>query len=145
MMRLTLGATLRVLVTAAVCLVMAGCGQNAVPVTACQTERIGGARPLLTEIDNGRCLALTMGGTAELRLSGTYRWSTPRTWGKSVELVPIAFASDPRSGIRDPGYAAWEIRAMQPGTATIAATGACVVANCSTATLAVSLTIAVSP
>jgi hypothetical protein len=29
--------------------------------------------------------------------------------------------------------------------ATIAATGACVVANCSTATLAVSLTIAVSP
>jgi hypothetical protein len=34
---------------------------------------------------------------------------------------------------------------MRPGTATIATTGACVVANCSTATLAVSLTIAVSP
>jgi predicted secreted protein len=86
-----------------------------------------------------------MGRTAELRLSGTYRWTTPRTSGNSVELVPIAFASDPRSGLRDPGYAAWEIRAMRPGTATIAATGACLIANCSTSTVAFSFTVTVSP
>jgi len=78
-----------------------------------------------------------MGQTAELRLTGTYRWSTAQASGEAVELVPIAF-------LRDPGYSAWEVRAVRPGTSAIYASGTCAVAGCAKPTLAFKLTITVS-
>ncbi|HXN05020.1 MAG TPA: hypothetical protein VN895_09335 [Candidatus Acidoferrum sp.] len=111
-------------------------GQSGASTSECQGIATLAMKPVVTEIDGGRCLKLVVGRTAELRLTGTYRWNTPQFSGNAVEVIPIAF-------LRDPGYSAWEVRAMRSGTLAISASGTCVATDCATPTLAFSVTIAV--
>src|SRR5712691_8384073 len=129
---------LRLAACIAILVVMAGCGGESGPSTpGCEGISTSAAKPVVTEVDDGRCFNLAVGGTAELRLSAKYRWSAPQLSGDAVELIPISF-------LRDPGYSAWEIRAMRSGTSTISASGACVAAACDKPTLALSVTITMS-
>lgn len=124
--------------------VLTGCAPDVHP-SPCQQASAGGTRPVLTEIDTGRCLRLPVGQTARLQLDDTsYGWSTPIASEHIVQLVPITFGADPRSGIRDPGYLAWEIRAVRTGTATITAAGRCLRTSCATRTRTFSLTVDVT-
>ena len=117
--------------------VVAGCaGQSGTSTSDCHVTTMSATKQVVTEIDSGRCLRLVMGQTAELRLKGTYRWSTAQASGEAVELVPIEF-------LRDPGYSAWEVRAVRPGTSAISTSGTCAVTGCAKPTLAFKLTIAV--
>src|SRR5713101_2503470 len=111
---------LRLAVCIAILVVMAGCGgESGSSTSSCQGISASGTKPVVTEVDGGRCVKLAVGGSAELRLTENYRWSAPQLSGDAVELIPIAF-------LRDPGYSAWEIRGMRSGTSAISASGACV-------------------
>jgi predicted secreted protein len=116
---------------------LASCaGESGASTSECHGISTFATKPVVTEIDGGHCLKLEVGRTAELRLTGTYRWSKPQFSGDAVELIPIAF-------LRDPGYSAWEVRAIRSGTSAISASGTCVAADCAKLTLALSVTIAV--
>lgn len=124
--------------------VLAGCAESVRPAS-CHQASTGGTRLVVTEVDSGGCLGLPVGQTAQLHLDETsYGWSTPIASGHIIQLIPIAFAIDPRSGIRDPGYLAWEIRAVRTGTATITASGRCITASCPTRTQRFSLIVDVT-
>lgn len=117
---------------------MAGCaGERGASTSDCQRTSAFATKSVVTEIDAGRCLKLVVGRTAELRLRGDYRWTAPQSSGDAVELIPVAF-------LRDPGYSAWEVRAMRSGTSAISASGTCVAPVCPKSTLAFSVTINVS-
>jgi predicted secreted protein len=129
---------LRLAACIGIVVMVTGCAGESGPSTSdCQGTSTLGTKPVVTESDGGRCLKLPVGQTAELRLAGNYRWSTPQSSGDAVELIPIAF-------LRDPGYSAWEVRAMRSGTSAISASGTCLPADCAKPSLAFSLTIVVS-
>ncbi|MFE7710379.1 hypothetical protein ACFU6I_32370, partial [Streptomyces sp. NPDC057486] len=71
---------------------------------------------ILTEGDSGRTVTLDRGGTVQLRLSGRWRWEAPSVDGDSIVLVRVDYESDP-------GFRAWEVRAVHPGDADIRAEG----------------------
>jgi predicted secreted protein len=98
-----------------------GSSASAHPPEAVTASPVPSSPPALTEADTGRTLALRIGDTVRLRLSGTWRWSAPvtdgvTTEGPSLALVPVEYESDP-------GYREWEIRALRPGTTTVRSTG----------------------
>ena len=85
-----------------------GAGETAPPPhTAPQT---------ITEVDSGESFTLAPGSETRLRLSGKYSWSEPTVRGDAVELARVDY-------FQDPGFSEWTVRAVQPGTATIAARG----------------------
>jgi predicted secreted protein len=128
---------LRLAASISIFVVVAGCaGQSGTSTSDCHETSTSATKQVVTEVDGGRCLTLVIGHTAELRLMGAYRWSAPQSSGNAVELIPIAF-------LRAPGYSAWEVRALRPGTSAISAYGTCVAAGCAKRNLAFSLTIAV--
>jgi predicted secreted protein len=119
-------------------LLVTGCtGASGSSTSDCRGTSTSATKPVLTEIDSGRCLKLVVGQTAELRLAGNYSWSMPEPSGDAVELIPLTF-------FRDPGYAAWEVRAVRSGTSAISASGSCLATDCAKPTSAFSVTIAVS-
>ncbi|WP_406431396.1 hypothetical protein OHA59_36120 [Streptomyces sp. NBC_01589] len=71
---------------------------------------------VLTEGDSGRTVTLARGGTVQLRLSSRWRWEAPTADGDSIVLIRVDYESDP-------GFRAWEVRAVHPGTAVIRANG----------------------
>lgn len=71
---------------------------------------------ILTEGDSGRTVTVGRGGTVQLRLSGRWRWEAPSVDGDSIVLVRLDYESDP-------GFRAWEVRAVHPGDAVIQANG----------------------
>ena len=130
-------SALRLAASIGIFVAVAGCaGQSRTSTSDCHGTPTSATKQVVTEVDGGGCLTLVMGQMAELRLAGAYRWSAPQSSGNAVELIPIAF-------LRDPGYSAWEVRAMRPGTSAISATGTCAAAGCAKPTLAFNLTIAV--
>lgn len=74
------------------------------------------APAVLTQDDTGRTVALPLGDTAQLRLSGRWREATPTLQGTAIVLVPVDYESDP-------GFGAWDIRAAAPGEAVLHTTG----------------------
>lgn len=71
---------------------------------------------VLTEGDSGRTVTLARGGTVQLRLSSRWRWEAPSADGDSIVLIRVDYESDP-------GFRAWEVRAVHPGNAVIRANG----------------------
>ncbi|HEY6416994.1 MAG TPA: hypothetical protein VIX41_12165 [Acidimicrobiales bacterium] len=71
---------------------------------------------MITETDSGRTLTLAPGSETSLRLSGEYEWSEPTVRGDAVQLTRVDY-------FQDPGFSEWIVRAVRPGTATIAARG----------------------
>ncbi|MGW9131570.1 hypothetical protein [Streptomyces sp. NPDC055681] len=71
---------------------------------------------ILTEGDSGRTVTLGRGGTVQLRLSGRWRWEAPSVGGDSIVLVRLDYESDP-------GFRAWEVRAVHLGDSVIRANG----------------------
>ncbi|WP_395365635.1 hypothetical protein ACHGLA_32205 [Streptomyces sp. YH02] len=67
---------------------------------------------VLTQDDTGRTVTLSLGDTTQLRFSGRWRTATPAVDGTAIVLVPVDFESDP-------GYRAWDIRAVGPGEAVL--------------------------
>jgi hypothetical protein len=74
------------------------------------------APPTITEVDSGESFTLSPGSGTSLRLSGQYVWSEPSVRGDAVELARVDY-------FQDPGFSEWVVRAVRPGTATIAARG----------------------
>jgi hypothetical protein len=70
---------------------------------------------LITELDNGRTLGMSMGAPGFLRLSGGPLWDEPTVEGTAVELVRVYYEEDP-------GYEEWAVYALRPGAATISTT-----------------------
>ena len=96
---------------------------------------------MITETDSGRTLTLAPGSETSLRLSGDYEWSEPTVRGDAVQLTRVDY-------FQDPGFSEWMVRAVQPGTATIAARGTpdCAgQAGCADAPLRFQLAITVAP
>jgi hypothetical protein len=94
--------------------VVAGCaGQSGTSTSDCHGTSTSATKQVVTEVDGA-----------------------PQSSGNAVELIPIAF-------LRAPGYSAWEVRALRPGTSAISVSGTCAAAGCAKPTLAFSLTIAV--
>ena len=77
--------------------------------------------PPITQRSTGKTFRLAKGGTATLRLSNRWRWSTPRASTKAIELVPVEY-------FVDPGFREWTIEAHARGTASIRSLGT---PNCS--------------
>ncbi|MCB8906167.1 MULTISPECIES: hypothetical protein [unclassified Streptomyces] len=74
------------------------------------------APAVLTQDDSGRTVTLPLGDTTRLRLSGRWRTATPTVDGTAIVLVPVDFESDP-------GFRAWDIRAVGPGEAVLRTAG----------------------
>jgi hypothetical protein len=92
---------------------MSGCGDDA------SREGRPAARPAppaITDAANGRSFTLSQGAETALRLPGGYEWGEPAVRGQAVELIRVDY-------FQDPGFSEWTVRAVQPGTATIAAHG----------------------
>jgi predicted secreted protein len=70
----------------------------------------------ITEADSGESFMLQVGSKTALRLAGKYSWSEPTVRGEAVELTRVDY-------FQDPGFSEWLLRAVRPGTATIAARG----------------------
>jgi predicted secreted protein len=70
----------------------------------------------ITEADGGESFTLAVGAETALRLSSEYVWSEPTVRGDAVELARVDY-------LQDPGFSEWLVRALQPGTTTIAAEG----------------------
>jgi predicted secreted protein len=108
-----------------------GAGETAPPPRA--------APQTITEVDSGESFMLSAGSETRLRLSGEYVWSEPTVQGDAVELTRVDY-------FQDPGFSEWVVRAVQPGTATIAARGACAgQERCPDAPLRFQLEITVAP
>lgn len=86
-------------------------------VTPTTATPVPPAPAVLTQDDTGRTVALPLGDTTQLRLSGRWREATPTVDGTAIVLVPVAYESDP-------GFGAWDIRAAGPGEAVLHTTGA---------------------
>ncbi|MEU7037393.1 hypothetical protein ABZ958_27410 [Streptomyces sp. NPDC046237] len=69
----------------------------------------------LTQEDTGRTFTLRSGGTAQLRLSGRWREAAPSVDGAAIVLVPVEYETDP-------GFRAWDVRAVGPGEAVLRTT-----------------------
>ncbi|WP_318209611.1 hypothetical protein [Streptomyces sp. SJL17-1] len=85
-------------------------GSTPTPTPAPATSTAGPA--VLTQDDTGRTVTLPLGDTTQLRLSGRWRTATPAVDGTAIVLVPVDFESDP-------GYRAWDVRAVGPGEAVL--------------------------
>lgn len=109
--------TLLVLCAVALLAVLVGCGQGAGQGGTEETAPPPSAAPqTITEDDSGESFTLASGSETELQLSGEYSWSEPTVRGDAVQLTRVDY-------FQDPGFSEWLIRAVQPGTATIAASG----------------------
>ncbi|WP_338492120.1 hypothetical protein [Streptomyces sp. SJL17-4] len=83
------------------------------PATSTPAPATSTAGPaVLTQDDTGRTVTLPLGDTTQLRLSGSWRTATPAVDGTAIVLVPVDFESDP-------GYRAWDVRAVGPGEAVL--------------------------
>ncbi|MFF3843196.1 hypothetical protein [Streptomyces sp. NPDC001930] len=94
-------------------------GSTAAPTPAPATTTAVPAPPapaVLTQDDTGRTVTLPLGDTTRLHLSGRWRTATPTVDGTAIVLVPVDFESDP-------GFRAWEIRAVGPGEAVLRTAG----------------------
>ncbi|MFF5932109.1 hypothetical protein [Streptomyces sp. NPDC012508] len=69
----------------------------------------------LTQEDTGRTFTLRRGGTTQLRLSGRWREAAPSVDGAAIVLVPVEYETDP-------GFRAWDVRAVGPGEAVLRTT-----------------------
>jgi hypothetical protein len=72
---------------------------------------------VVTQADTGKTFTLPSGSSAELRLGGNLRWSTPQATPAIVALTPEPVPTGA-------AYHAWKITATGPGTAVIESTGA---------------------
>jgi hypothetical protein len=72
---------------------------------------------VITQADTGKTFTLPSGSSAELRLGGNLRWSTPQATPATVALTeePVPTGA---------GYHAWKITTTGPGPAVIQSTGA---------------------
>lgn len=87
------------------------------PTTTAAAPASPSAAPAaLTQDDTGRTFTLPLGDTTQLRLSGRWRAATPLVDGTAIALVPVDFESDP-------GFRAWDIRAVGPGVAVLHTSG----------------------
>jgi predicted secreted protein len=104
-------------VVALLALFLDGCGEEGSREGAGETAPPPRAAPqTITEVDSGKSFMLSAGSETRLRLSGEYVWSEPTVHGDAVELTRVDY-------FRDPGFSEWAVRAVQPGTARIAARG----------------------
>ncbi|MEY9989559.1 hypothetical protein ABIE67_001591 [Streptomyces sp. V4I8] len=74
------------------------------------------APTVLTQDDTGRTVTLPLGDTAQLRLSGRWRQTTPTVDGTAIVLVAVDYETDP-------GFSAWDIRATGRGEAVLHTAG----------------------
>ncbi|WP_406064263.1 hypothetical protein OG462_35845 [Streptomyces sp. NBC_01077] len=87
------------------------------PATTTAAPASPSAAPaVLTQDDTGRTVTLPLGDTTQLRLSGRWREAVPTVEGAAIVLVPVDFESDP-------GYRAWDVRAVGPGEAVLHTAG----------------------
>ena len=132
-----------VCVVALLALLSEGCGEDASREGgAGETAPAPRAAPqTITEADSGKSFMLSAGSETRLRLSGEYLWSEPKVRGAAVQITQVNY-------FQDPGFSEWAIHAVQPGTATIAASGTPGCAGqegCSDAPLPFQVTITVAP
>jgi hypothetical protein len=92
--------------------------------------------PPITQRSTGKTFRIAKGGSATLRLSNRWHWSTPRTSTKAVELVPVEY-------LIDPGFREWLIEARARGRATIRSLGRPNCSGCDLATRHFEVTIVV--
>jgi len=92
--------------------------------------------PTITQRSTGKTFRLAKGGSATLRLSNRWRWSTPRVSTKAVELVPVEY-------LIDPGFSEWMVEAHARGRATIRSLGRPNCTGCDLATRHFQVTIVV--
>jgi hypothetical protein len=72
---------------------------------------------VITQADTGKTFTLPSGSSAEVRLGGSLRWSTPQATPAIVALTPEPVPTEA-------GYHAWKITTTGRGTAVIDSTGA---------------------
>jgi hypothetical protein len=72
--------------------------------------------PTITQRSTGKTFRIAKDGSAKLRLSNRWRWSTPRASTRAVDLVPVEY-------FVDPGFREWLIKARARGSATIRSLG----------------------
>lgn len=90
---------------------------TATPTAAPTTPSPAPSAPaVLTQDDTGRTVALRLGDTTQLRLSGRWRAATPTVDGTAIALVPVEYETDP-------GFRAWDVRAAEAGEAVLHTTG----------------------
>jgi hypothetical protein len=92
--------------------------------------------PPITQRSTGKTFRLAKGGSATLRLSNRWRWSTPHASTKAVDLVPVEY-------LIDPGFREWLIKAHVRGRATIRSLGRPNCTGCDLATRHFQVTIVV--
>ncbi len=73
-------------------------------------------RCVITGRDSGSRWTLSLGSTASIRLTNELLWSRPETSGDCVELVSVAYESDP-------GFTEWTVRPTHEGLSFIRFTG----------------------
>ena len=71
---------------------------------------------MLTLADDGRTVTVRLATSVSLRLQPTAQWTTAASSNANVEVVPLAFRTDP-------GYREWDLRLKAPGRATVMAVG----------------------
>lgn len=84
--------------------------------TTAPEPSVPSAPAVLTQNDTGRTVTLALGDTTQLRLSGRWRETAPTVDGTAVVLVPVDYETDP-------GFRAWDVRAVEPGEAVLRTTG----------------------
>ena len=70
----------------------------------------------ITQRSTGKTFRIAKDGSARLRLSNRWLWSTPRASTRAVDLVPVEY-------FVDPGFREWLIKARVRGSVTIRSLG----------------------
>jgi hypothetical protein len=89
---------------------------GAVALVAALGTAVGAAKRPITQADSGKTFRVARGGSATLRLSNNWVWTTPHRSSNAIELSPVEY-------FVDPGFREWRIVGRTRGKATIRATG----------------------